>query len=60
MIEFKPDIKGRRVADEKEQRLREIEATQEKLKESIETSRELAVKAQRLLDKHRKDLKPGP
>jgi len=36
--------------------LREIEATQRELKRSIETSRELAEKAQVLLDRHRKHL----
>lgn len=39
-----------------EQRLREIEATQQELKQSIEQSRALAAKSQRLLDRHRRDL----
>ena len=44
------------MTDDKEQRLRDIETTQQELKQSIETSRLLADKAQRLLDKHRQDL----
>jgi hypothetical protein len=39
--------------------LREIEATQQELKESIEHSRALAEKSQRLLDRHRADLERG-
>jgi hypothetical protein len=36
--------------------LREIEETQSELRKSIEHSRELSEKSQRLLDRHRKDL----
>ena len=39
-----------------DERLREIEATQEELKQSIEHSRELAKRSQQLLDRHRRDL----
>lgn len=48
------------MTDEREDQLREIEATQQELKQSIETSRQLADKAQDLLDKHRRDLTPKP
>jgi hypothetical protein len=37
--------------------LKEIENTQAELRKSIEKSRELAAKSQRLLDKHRQELK---
>ncbi len=37
--------------------LKEIEKTQAELRKSIEKSRELAAKSQRLLDKHKKELK---
>jgi hypothetical protein len=36
--------------------MREIEENQAELRKSIEHSRELAEKSQRLLDRHRKDL----
>ena len=36
--------------------LKAIEDTQEELRKSIEKTRELAAKSQRLLDKHKKDL----
>ncbi len=37
--------------------LQEIEETQSELRKSIEHSRELAAKSQRLLDKHRDELR---
>jgi hypothetical protein len=60
LIEFKGLHEGQPVTDEREDQLREIEATQQELKQSIETSRQLADKAQDLLDKHRRDLTPKP
>lgn len=43
-----------------DERLRAIEATQVELKHSIDRSRELAEKAQCLLDKHRQEMRSGP
>lgn len=42
--------------DEKDSLFREIEQTQQQLKESIEVSRELAAKSQRLIEEHRNGL----
>jgi hypothetical protein len=58
LIEFNPSIDGMGdvASQTNDQRLREIEATQRELKQSIEQSRELAAKSQKLLDRHRREL----
>jgi len=44
---------GETVSENKDEQLRQIEATQERLKQSIERSRQLVAEAQRLLERHR-------
>lgn len=57
MIEFKRlHLRMWSDVNTNDERLREIEATQQELKQSIEHSRELAAKSQRLLDRHRREL----